>query len=99
MRLSRYALELLFGIGFKIGFLIAVIGMFMMYVPLIKETLDPLLEYIGFWTIMRSSPQWVRVFSTGLILMVAAIIISLLKNWIEPLIDVLFWEDKPSKTK
>jgi hypothetical protein len=89
----RYALELLFGIGFKVGFLVAIMGAFMMYLPLIQVAVNPLLEYIGFWDAFRASPQWMRVFGTGLLLMVVAVFVSLLKTWTEPLFDILFGKE------
>jgi hypothetical protein len=96
---TGYALELVFGIGFKIGFLIAIVGAMMMYMPILIMTVDPLLETIGFWYAFNSNPQWVRVLTTGLVLMGGAFLISVIKGWFDPIMDLLFFEDKPSKPK
>jgi hypothetical protein len=90
----RIALDLLFGIGFKIGFLIAVVGLSMMYMPMIQIAFNPLLEYVGFWDAFRANPVWLRVFITGLVLMGAAIVISVVKGWVEEMVDVLFSKDE-----
>jgi hypothetical protein len=99
MRLSRYAVELLFGIGFKMGFLITLMGGLMMYMPVIERAVNPLLGMVGFWDAFNSNPQWVRVFMTGFALMGVAAFVTLIKGWIEPLIDTLFFEDQGSKVK
>jgi hypothetical protein len=88
------ALDLFFGIGFKIGFLIAVIGLIMMYMPLLHKAVNPLLEYIGFWEAFRANPGWLRVFITGIVLMVAAIAVSVVKGWVEDMAEILFKEDE-----
>ena len=96
---TKYAVELLFGIGFKIGFMIVIISLIALYMPLIALTINPLLKYIGFWYVMDNNPQWVKVLTVGIMLMAAAAIISLLKKWFEPLLELLFFEDNYSKPK
>ena len=102
-RRLQNALDLLFGIGFKVGFLVALIGLIMMYMPLIHRAVNPLLEYIGFWDAFKANPGWMRVSITGIMLMVAAIAISIIKGWVEDMVEILFSEDYfnegPSKSE
>ena len=83
-------MDLLFGIGFKVGFLIAVVGLIMMYMPFIHAAVNPLLKYIGFWKAFNANPGWVRVFVTGLALMAAAVVVSVIKGWVEDMVEILF---------
>lgn len=89
----------MFGIGFKIGFLVAVVGLIMTYMPLMEEAAKPFLQYISFYEVMDSNPLWVRVFATGVMLMVAAAGISVVKGWVEEMADILFVEREDSKPK
>ena len=84
------ALDLLFGIGFKVGFLITIVGMFMMYMPLISHAVDPLLHQIGFWEAFRANPYWFQVFFGGLVLMAFVILINVVRGWVEEMVDILF---------
>jgi hypothetical protein len=94
MKFSRYAFELLFGIGFKVGFLIAIVSMMVMYMPIMVRAVNPLLKIVGFWDAFYSNPLWAQALITGVILMVVALLVNLVKGWFEPLIDTLFFEDK-----
>jgi len=87
-------LDLLFGIGFRIGFLVALVGLIMMYAPLIYNAINPLLDYIGFWNAFRANPSWLRVSATGLALMAAAVAVSVIKGWVEEMIEILFGKDE-----
>ena len=92
-------MDLLFGIGFKIGFLVALVGLIMMYMPLIYNAVNPLLEYIGFWEAFRANPEWLRVSITGLALMGAALVVRVIEGWVEEIVKVLFSSDKSADKK
>jgi hypothetical protein len=99
MKLSRYAFEQLFGIGFKVGFLIVIMSTLLMYMPLIERSVNPLLDLIGFWQAFNGNPTWARLLVTGLIFIMVACFAYLVKIMCDPLIDTLFFEDKNLKTK
>jgi hypothetical protein len=99
MRVSRYAFELMFGIGFKVGFLVAIVAMMVMYMPIMERAVDPLLKIIGFWDVFYSNPMWAQLMITGILLMILAFLINIIKGWFEPLMDTLFFEDKKLQTK
>jgi hypothetical protein len=90
----REALNLLFGIGFKVGFLVALVGVVMMYLPLIHATVNPLLNYIGFWDAYNANPEWIRISLIGVVLMVAAVAVSVIKGWVEEMTEILFGGEK-----
>lgn len=91
---TKYAVELLFGIGFKMGLLVALISVIMILMPLIELNSILLLRYLGVYYLLDQNPKWVSVLFGGVLLMVAAILISILQTWFAPLIDVLFYEDQ-----
>ncbi|MFH0862631.1 MAG: hypothetical protein V1875_06325 [Candidatus Altiarchaeota archaeon] len=96
---TKYALELLFGIGFKIGLLIALIGLIMLFMPLIQINIMSLLKSLGVYFLLDQNPEWVRVMFGGFLLMVGASVVSILQRWFEPFIELLFFEDNYSKPK
>ena len=93
MNRTKEALDLLFGIGFRIGFVMALLGLMMMYMPLMVRAVYPFLEVIGFWEALRKSPQMVTVIGTGLTLMVGAFCINVVRKWVGQMIDILFSEE------
>jgi len=99
MRVSRYALELMFGIGFKMGFLVAIIASVMLSLPKFQEKINPVLKYAGVFDLLHMSPLWAQMFIGGVALMAGALLISIVKSWFEPLMDALFWEDSLPKPK
>ncbi len=99
MRVSRYALELMFGIGFKMGFLVAIIAAAMLSLPKFQAKLNPVLKYAGVFELLSMSPLWAQMLIGGVALMAGAVLISILKGWFEPLMDALFWEDSLPKPK
>jgi hypothetical protein len=99
MRMSKYAFELLFGIGFKVGFLIAIMAMLVMYMPVMMNAVNPMLKIIGFWDAFNSNPLWAQLLMTGIILMGVAFFVNIIQGWFEPLMDELFFEDKKLKIK
>jgi len=96
---AKYALELLFGIGFKVGLLIALVSVIMLFMPLIQINFFALLRSIGVYYLLDQNPQWTRVLFGGVVLMIAAALISVLQSWFEPFIELLFFEDNYSKPK
>ena len=51
------AFDLVFGIGFKVGFLIVLIGLIMFYMPYIQGVTNLALDYMDFWETFRLLPS------------------------------------------
>jgi uncharacterized membrane protein len=93
MEQRESCLDLLFGIGFKVGFLIVIIGLLMAYVPAVESTVDLTLDFMGFWESFSATPPWVQVILTGLMLVGAAIVVGSLKGLIESMVNSLLGRD------
>ena len=87
-------LDLLFGIGFKIGFLVVIVGLLMFYMPLLDMVVSPTLDLMGFWGSFRELPEWVQVVVTGVMLVGAAIVVGSVKELTESMVDQLFGRDE-----
>jgi hypothetical protein len=87
-------LTFLFNTGFKVGIVVVFVSVFMMYLPLIQVKISPFLEYIGFWEALNSSPEWARVLIIGFTLIGAAIVISILRGWVDEMVNILFSDNK-----
>ncbi|MFH1055222.1 MAG: hypothetical protein V1744_03895 [Candidatus Altiarchaeota archaeon] len=96
---SKKALNFLFDTVFRVGFIAVILAMLMLYMPLIQNSVNPLLEHIGFWDLWRLNPLWANILSVGLALMGVAIVISLIKGWVEEMINILFTDEKPQIPK
>ena len=86
-------LDIIFGIGFKIGFLVIIVGLMLFYMPLIGNTFDLTFDYIGFWEDFQTLPEWVQVTMTGAMLVGAAITVGTAKELVENLVNVLLHDE------
>jgi hypothetical protein len=86
-------LDLLFGIGFRTGFLVVVVGLIILYMELVNITVNPMLNLIGFAAKYRSLPGWLQLVTTGFMLMGAALAISTIRDLVESMVEGLFGKD------
>jgi hypothetical protein len=82
--------EQVFGIGFKVGFLIAFVGVMLFYLPFVEQSVELTLEYMDFWVRFRELPGEMQVIVAGLMLMGAAIIVGAGKELVENMVNTLF---------
>ena len=82
-----------FGIGFRIGFLVAVVGLIMSYMQLLDITVSSMMDFTGFWPKFNVLPSWIKLALTGLMLMGAAIATGTLKDLVEAMIEGLLGRD------
>lgn len=94
IRKEESASDVIFGIGFKVGFLIAVFGLILMYIPIVENTVDLTFDFMGFWDTLRSLPQWMQFVFSGLLIMGAAVIVYTGKWMIEELVNGTFGREK-----
>lgn len=88
-------MDLIISVAFKLGVILAFTALVIMYLPLITNLLTPLLTYIHFWEIMANNPEWVRLLTTGVLLVIGAFAIVLIRRWVEELVEILFGGSKP----
>jgi hypothetical protein len=93
------ALEYLLKLLLRVGALIAFLALFMLYLPLIELSLAPLLDYLMFTEIIKANPYWFQVLVSGMLLVGVAIVLSIVKGWLENMVDILFADDQPQKPR
>jgi hypothetical protein len=93
MEKAETLLDTVFGAGFKVGFLFVVVGMMLMYVPLITDVVTPTLDFVGFWRMFQQFPPLVKMVITGILLMGAAVIVATLYSFVEDFINLLLGKD------
>jgi len=86
-------LDLIFGIGFRTGFLVVVVGLIVLYMEMIDVAINPLLNLIDFAGKFRSLPDWLQLVTTGFMLMGAALAISTFRDLVELMVEKLLGED------
>jgi hypothetical protein len=86
--------DVIFGIGFKIGFLVVLMGLVLAYIPLIQRNVEITLDYIGFWDAFRTLPAWLQLIFTGFVLMGVAVVLSVFRGNVEDFINLLFYKDR-----
>ncbi len=89
MEQGETTLDLVFGIGFKIGFLVIIVGLLMFYMPLIDHTVMKAMDYTGLWDAFRTLPVAIKVILAGTALASVAVIMASLKVLVEDLVDGL----------
>jgi len=85
--------DTVFGAGFKVGFLFVVVGMALMYMPIINKVVGSTLDLMGFWEMFTKFPLWVQVVVTGFLLMGVAVVISAAQSLIADFINLLLGKD------
>ncbi len=85
-------MDLLFGIGFRIGFLFVIVGMMLAYIPFIDRSVTLTLDYVGFFHSFKMLPKELQVVVAGIMLMGVGLIMHQMKKLIEDFINLLFWE-------
>jgi hypothetical protein len=76
--------------GMKIGFLIMVVGIIMFYLPMFETTMDITFDYIQFWEMFRTFPEWVQVIMGGIMFVGLAFIVGVGKELVEKMVQSLF---------
>jgi len=84
---------LVFGIGFRIGFLVAIVGLIISYMELLDITVGSMMDFTGFWPKFNILPSWIQLAITGLMLMGAAIVTGTLKDLVEAMVEGLLGKE------
>ncbi|MBD3388532.1 MAG: hypothetical protein GF416_05640 [Candidatus Altiarchaeales archaeon] len=87
------AFDLLLRIGFKVGFITAVIGLVMMYYQMLADAFMPFLRYIRLLEAFEANPGWVKISLLGVLVMVAVLFTMVVRGWVEEMADILFDDD------
>jgi hypothetical protein len=87
--------DLIVSVSLKLGIILAFTAFIIMYLPLINKLLMPLLKEIRFWETLDKNPDWVKILTTGVLLVIGAFAILIIRKWVEELVDILFGKDKP----
>jgi hypothetical protein len=85
--------DLLFGIGFKVGFLVAIAGLILFYMPFFERAAALTLTYTGFLDSFAALPTWLQLVVGGLMLVGLAIVMGTLKGLVEKLVHGVFGKD------
>ena len=94
MRQGSGIVDTLLGAGFRIGFLVAIVGVFIMYLPLLDTRLMPTLDLMGVWDRVQTLPVWVQLILLGLVFIGVALSIASGKFLLEGMIDILLGKDE-----
>ena len=89
MEQGESTLDVVFGIGFKVGFLVVVVGLIMFYMPMVDSTVNMTLDLMGFWESFRALPEWIQVVTVGFMLAGAAVVVGALKDLVTMFVDSL----------
>lgn len=85
--------EVIFGIGFRVGVVIAFIGLIMAFVPQIELTLALIMKYANAAVAIRTLPYGYKILILGIGCMGAAIIMNSAKALIEDFVNLVFYKD------
>jgi hypothetical protein len=80
--------------GFRIGFLIMVVGIIMFYMSMFENTVNLTFDYLEFWEKFRTFPEWVQVIVGGIMFVGIALIVSVGRVFVESMIQTLFGRDQ-----
>ncbi|MFH1055223.1 MAG: hypothetical protein V1744_03900 [Candidatus Altiarchaeota archaeon] len=86
-------LDLIFGVGFKVGFLIVVVGMMTVYMPILAVTVDSILDISDAWGSFLMLPSWLQAVITGFTLMGVAVVLYTGRYLVEDMVHHLFGRD------
>ncbi len=88
------AFDQVFGIGFRVGFLIVLVGVIMFYFPLFTSTFELAIDYLQVLNALKAMPSHIKLVVAGFCLMGVAIVMSVFKNNMEDFVNLLFYNDK-----
>jgi hypothetical protein len=84
----------IFGIGFRIGFLIVLVGLGMFYFQYLRIVLESALIETEIFSQFNSLPMYMRLVIGGIALMGVAVTMSVVKERLEDFINLLFYNDR-----
>ena len=90
MRGGHGTLETLFGVGFRLGFVVAFVGAMMIYAPFIYETASMALDYLDFWGFFNTLPLGLKLAIVGLSLVAVAVLMGAATELVRSMVDTLF---------
>jgi hypothetical protein len=88
------AFDLVFGIGFRTGFVVAIVGCFLIYMLYIQNVVNMALERLGIMDAFQELPELVKYIMAGATLAGVAICLSVFEHNLRDFIKLLFFNDK-----
>lgn len=86
-------LDIVFGAGFKIGFLFVLAGILVFYMQLFENVVSPALSKLGFENTLNASPMWLKVVITAVLLVGAALAVHIIRDLVELVVHKLLGRD------
>ena len=98
MTAKESSFDLVFGIGFKIGFMFVIVGLILAYIPFIDKSVSIALTYAGFFNAFKSLPEYMQIVVAGFMFMGVAVVMNSLKGLVEDFINLLFYKEEAAKS-
>ena len=81
--------------GFKIGFLLMVVGIIVYLNEMMKDTVVEMFNLLEIWEFVNLMPTHLRIILAGIGVVLAAMLVGFMKDKLVDLVDGLFGRDKP----
>ena len=92
--MKQSELDLLFGIGFRIGFLVVLVGLLTLCVEMADIlVVAPIFNLIGFGETVNSMPGWLQATTAVGMLVGATFVINEIKGYLEAAVEDLLGEE------
>lgn len=91
---KKQSFDKIFGIGFRIGFLIVLVDVILVYFTYFTKTVELALNHYEFFNAVESLPWQLQVLVYGLSLMGVAIVMVYIRDHVENLVNLLFYNDR-----
>ncbi|MFH0862632.1 MAG: hypothetical protein V1875_06330 [Candidatus Altiarchaeota archaeon] len=79
---------------FRLGWLVALMGILVYFAGFFAAYADLTLDYAGIWTAFNSLPFWLQLIVVGIILVLTAMIVGASREVVEAMVDHLFGKDQ-----
>lgn len=86
--------DTVFGIGFRVGFLVVLVGVLMFYFSMFTANVEVFLGYSEVWATFLALPNHIKFIVVGVALMGVAVVMSVLRENVEDFINLLFYNDR-----
>lgn len=87
-------LDIIFGIGFRIGFMFVVVAIILNLIPFIDQSLYLTMDYVGFLRNFGALTFEVRMLVGAVMMVGVGIIMFHMKKLVEDFVNLLFWKDR-----
>ena len=78
---------------FRLGWLIAFVGILVCFADFFTTYADLTLDYLGVWVAFNGLPFWLQLIVVGIVLVLAAVAVGAFKEVMEIMVDYLFGKD------